>query len=68
MFDIMDDSGNAVMGVNEEFLKEYNDSITKKTTMKTSTKTSTKSTTKEKKIVEIIAEILISVRKKWQEN
>lgn len=64
MFDIMDDSGNAVMGVNEEFLKEYNGSITKKTTMKTSTK----STTKEKKIVEIIAEILISVRKKWQEN
>ena len=52
----VDNYTNAVMGVNEEFLKDSDSSNVKNTTMKTITKTSTKTTIKEKEIIDIIAE------------
>ncbi|HII3688954.1 TPA: winged helix-turn-helix transcriptional regulator [Pasteurella multocida] len=47
-----DNYTNAVMGVNEEFLKDFDSSNYEKTTMKTTTKT----TMKQEEIIKIIAE------------
>ena len=52
MFDVIDDSGNEVMGVNGEFLKDSDSSIDKKTITKIITKTITKTTTKQREMAE----------------